>query len=35
MSAQVIMNDCKDKMNKAIESTKHKFASIRAGRANV
>lgn len=35
MSAQVIMNDCKEKMNKAVESTKHKFASIRAGRANV
>jgi len=29
------MNDCKDKMDKAIESTKYKFASIRAGRANV
>ena len=35
MSVQVIMNDCKEKMNKAIEATKHKFASIRAGRANV
>ena len=29
------MNDCKDKMDKAIEYKKHKFASIRAGRANV
>lgn len=35
MSVQVLMNDCKDKMNKAVESTKHKFAGIRAGRANV
>ncbi len=35
MSAQILMNDCKDKMVKAIESTKHKFASIRAGRASV
>ncbi|ADO83546.1 ribosome recycling factor [Ilyobacter polytropus] len=35
MSAQEIMNDCREKMDKAIESTKHKFASIRAGRANV
>lgn len=35
MSVQVIMNDCKEKMNKAVEATKHKFASIRAGRANV
>ncbi|WP_319203626.1 ribosome recycling factor [uncultured Ilyobacter sp.] len=35
MSAQEIMNDCREKMDKAIESTKHKFASIRAGRASV
>ena len=35
MSTQVILNDCKEKMNKAIESTKHKFASIRAGRASI
>ncbi|WP_372712982.1 ribosome recycling factor [Ilyobacter sp.] len=35
MSAQEIMNECREKMDKAIESTKHKFASIRAGRANV
>lgn len=35
MSAQILMNDCKDKMNKVIEATKSKFASIRAGRANV
>lgn len=35
MSAQAMINDCKEKMNKAIEATKNKFASIRAGRANV
>ncbi len=35
MSAQVLINECKDKMNKAIEATKNRFASIRAGRANV
>lgn len=35
MSGQIIMTDCKEKMNKAVESTKHKFTSIRAGRANV
>lgn len=35
MSAQKIMNECKERMDKAIESTKHKFAAIRAGRANV
>lgn len=35
MSAQVMINECKEKMNKAIEATKNKFASIRAGRANV
>lgn len=35
MSAQKIMNECKEKMDKAIESTKNKFAAIRAGRANV
>ncbi|MGL4910706.1 MAG: ribosome recycling factor, partial [Cetobacterium sp.] len=35
MSAQVLMNECKEKMNRAIESTKAKFASIRAGRASV
>ena len=35
MSAQVLINECKDKMNKAIEATKNRFSSIRAGRANV
>ncbi|MBC2856363.1 MAG: ribosome recycling factor [Cetobacterium sp.] len=35
MSAKVLMNDCIDKMDKVIEATKNKFASIRAGRANV
>lgn len=30
-----MMTDCQNKMDKAIESTKHHFASIRAGRANV
>ncbi len=35
MSVQILMNECKEKMNKVIDSTKHKFTSIRAGRANV
>lgn len=35
MSVEILMNDCKDKMTKAVESTRHKFTSIRAGRANV
>ena len=35
MSAEILMNDCKDKMTKAIEATRHKFTSIRAGRASV
>ncbi len=35
MSAQQLINDCKEKMDKAIGATKHKFESIRAGRANV
>ena len=30
-----IVSTCKEKMEKAIEATKEKFASIRAGRANV
>ena len=29
------MTECQTRMDKAIESTKHHFASIRAGRANV
>ena len=35
MSNQDIINECKDKMTKTVESTKNKFTSIRAGRANV
>lgn len=35
MSVEILMNDCKDKMAKAIEATRHKFTSIRAGRASV
>ncbi len=35
MPANKMMKDCQTKMDKAIESTKHHFASIRAGRANV
>jgi ribosome recycling factor len=32
---QTILADAREKMDKAVEATKHKFASIRAGRANV
>lgn len=35
MPANQLMRDCQDRMDKAIESTKNHFASIRAGRANV
>ncbi|MGL5000279.1 MAG: ribosome recycling factor [Cetobacterium sp.] len=35
MSSQVIMNECKEKMARAIDSTKAKFTTIRAGRATV
>ena len=35
MSVEILMNDCKDKMTKAVEATRHKFTSIRAGRASV
>lgn len=35
MSVEILMNDCKDKMTKAIEATRHKFTAIRAGRASV
>ena len=35
MSVEILMNDCKDKMAKAIEATRHKFTAIRAGRASV
>lgn len=35
MSVEILMNECKDKMEKAIEATRHKFTAIRAGRANI
>lgn len=35
MPAKIFINDSKEKMEKAIEATKGKFLSIRAGRANV
>lgn len=35
MTGREVVDICKDKMGKAIEATKHKFSSIRAGRANV
>ena len=35
MSVEILMNDCKDKMTKAVEATRHKFTSSRAGRASV
>ncbi len=35
MPANILMTECQQKMDKAIESTKAHFASIRAGRANV
>ncbi|MGL6063734.1 MAG: ribosome recycling factor [Fusobacteriaceae bacterium] len=35
MPGKKIINDAKDKMEKAIEATRNKFTSIRAGRANV
>lgn len=35
MVAQNYMKECKEKMDKAIESVKARFAAIRAGRANV
>lgn len=35
MSAVNLMNETKDKMNKVVEATKNRFASIRAGRASV
>jgi len=33
--SQVLINESKEKMEKAIESTKNRFAAIRAGRASV
>lgn len=35
MPAQKIIKDTTEKMSKAVEATKNRFASIRAGRANV
>ncbi|NME36404.1 MULTISPECIES: ribosome recycling factor [Fusobacterium] len=35
MSKDLLMKECKEKMEKTIEVTKHKFAGIRAGRASV
>jgi len=35
MPAQRVLKDTKEKMSKAIEATKNRFASIRAGRASV
>ncbi len=35
MPAKKIINEAKEKMEKAIEATRNKFTSIRAGRANV
>jgi ribosome recycling factor len=34
MTYDELEKDCKDKMNKVIDSLKHEFASIRSGRAN-
>jgi len=33
--SKVLLTEAKEKMEKAIESTKHRFSTIRAGRANV
>lgn len=35
MTGQEVLKQCNEKMGKAIEATKHKFTTIRAGRANV
>ena len=35
MTGQEVVKQCNEKMGKAIEATKHKFTTIRAGRANV
>ena len=35
MSKDLLIKECKEKMEKTIEATKHKFAGIRAGRASV
>lgn len=35
MTGKEVVSLCKEKMGKAVEATKHKFTSIRAGRANV
>ncbi len=33
--SKILISEAKEKMEKAIESTKHRFSTIRAGRANV
>ena len=33
MTGKEVVSLCKEKMGKAVEATKHKFTSIRAGRA--
>lgn len=35
MSKDLLIKECKEKMEKTIEATKHKFSGIRAGRASV
>ena len=35
MGKDLLIKECKEKMEKTIEATKHKFAGIRAGRASV
>lgn len=35
MTGKEVVSLCKEKMGKAVEATKHKFTSIRAGRTNV
>lgn len=35
MTGKEVVSLCKEKMNKAVETTKHRFTSIRAGRANI
>ncbi len=35
MSRELLMKECQERMTKAVESTRHKFAGIRAGRASV
>ncbi|STO32119.1 Vegetative protein 12B [Fusobacterium necrogenes] len=35
MTGKEVVSLCKEKMSKAVETTKHRFTSIRAGRANI